>query len=266
MEPAAADARLRQASAAFESAASAAQATAAVLGDTPLDAHMARLTAPDAAPCDAIAAAHRLNERFAACATYDDGMALAGALSTPAVCEALVGLLSEGEALVELAVQLMQNLCLHDDGALAIQRAGALPVLAAALRADEPLLRAQGLALFATLAERPSMAKPLVRAGVVKLLCFLGKSNGFVEHLPALLEIAEAILREPLAVPAAQRQQLRDVLSAAARLHKAAQLPLALHDARRLNRLLIVLRALNQPAQQAAAAKAQAAVAAASIR
>ena len=114
-----------QASSAFTAAAIASQATAAVLGAVSSAQHIAKLTAADSQLCDAIAAVHRLNERFAACATYEEAMRLAGELSQPTTCGALVRLLSEGDVLVELAVQLLQSLCLHETGARAIERAGA---------------------------------------------------------------------------------------------------------------------------------------------
>ena len=110
---------------------------------------------------------------------------------------------------VELAVQLMQNLSLHDAGALGIERAGALPVLVAALRADEALMRAQGLTLLVSLAERTEMVRPLIKAGVIKLICFLGKGAGRSSHWSLLLELTDYLLQNPLAVPARQQQMLR---------------------------------------------------------
>jgi hypothetical protein len=74
-----------------------------------------------------------------------------------------------------------------------------------------------------------------------------------VQLWPSLLDIADLLLRDPRNVPDRQRQQLRDVLVAAARSHKAGSLPLALTDVRTLNRLMIGLRALNLVAPQAKA-------------
>ena len=126
------------------------------------------------------------------------------------------------------------------------------------VRAGEPLMRAHGLALLATLAERPALIATLVKAGVVKLLCFLGMGSvadpgSAVQLWPSLLDIADLLLRDPRNVPDRQRQQLRDVLVAAARSHKAGSLPLALTDVRTLNRLMIGLRALNLVAPPAKA-------------
>jgi hypothetical protein len=52
------------------------------------------------------------------------------------------------------------------------------------------------------------------------------------------------MLATPAAVPAVQRQQLRDVLAKAAVAHKAGTLPLGLHDGARLAKLMLTLRAL----------------------
>lgn len=208
--------------------------------------------------CDRLAAVHRLNEHFAACASYEAAETLARSLvaALPGLGAVLVSLLVDGDQLVELVAQLMHSLCVHADGAAMLVKAGALPVLTAALRADEPLLRAQGLALLATLSEREELAKPLAKAGVLKLVNFLARgampaedappTNAANSHpaWPPLLEIAEGLLRTPNAVPAIQRQQLRDVLAQAAKAHRAGRLPLDLHDGRRLTRLLFTLRAL----------------------
>jgi len=235
------------ASVAFSAAEAASAATAAVLGSTPVSVHVEKLTATDSGVCTQIAAVHRLNERFAACRTYEAATQLAGELSDAALCQALINLLVDADALVELVVQLMGNLCLHDKGVHGLQRAGAFPVVVAALRADEPLVRITGLNLLVVLAERREMIVPLIKAGVIKLLCFLGKGMEAC-HWQQVLEIAESLLAVPFAVPERQRQQLRDVLGAAAKAHKASKeqgkggLPL---DPRRLSRLLIVLRALN---------------------
>ena len=229
---------------AFSAAEAASAATAAVLGKTSPMEHVAKLTSSQSTSSERIAAVHRLNERFAACATYDDAVELAGQLCEPALFVSLMNLLADGECLVELVVQLMHSLSLHREGASALCRSGALPVVSAALRAEDPLLRTNGLILLATLAERQDLAGPLARAGVVKLLCFLGKSADVV-HWPYLLEIAEGILRQPLVVPERQRQQLRDIFVDAAHWQKAGSLPLPPNDSRRLVRLLILMRGLN---------------------
>ena len=48
------------------------------------------------------------------------------------------------------------------------ERAGVLPVLVAALRTQDALLRAHGLRLLSALADAPALAQPLLRAGVAK--------------------------------------------------------------------------------------------------
>jgi len=243
-----------QALQAFTAAEAASAATKAVLSSTPATTLAARIAASDSntTHCDRITAVHRLNERFAACGSYSEAVELAAELlrSTNRLCDALVEMLVEGDVLIELSVQLLHSLSLHDDGAIAVVRAGAAPVLAAALRADDALMRAHGLALLATLAERPALAVPLVKAGVVKLLCFLGRAASAdaasaAQLWPPLLETTDSLLRDPRAVPERQRMQLRDVFVSAARMHKAGSLPLMLTDARTLNRLMMVLRALS---------------------
>ena len=221
--------------------------------------------------CDRIAACHRLNEHFAACASYDEAVLLAGKLckAQPRLGEALVSVMVDGDALVELAVQLMHSLCVHDAGAKMLEKAGVLPVLAMSLRADEPLLRTHGLTLLATLAERPEMAVPLVKAGAIKLVCFLGRTlkGEQAEALwPLMLEVIEGILRAPKAVPEAQQKMLRATLGEAGLMHKCISgtredvggtLPLALPDGRRLTRLLVNARALAMVAPSNAAPKAK---------
>lgn len=245
--------------AAFSAAEVASAATAAVLRaqGASSDAVAAKLCGAQAAPavCDRLAAVHRLNEHFAACGSFEDAEALARALATgrPSLGAALVALMVDGDALVELVVQLMHSLSLHADGAAMLLRAGALPVLAATLRADEPLLRAQGLSLLISMSERPEMALPLAKAGALKLVTFLARTSlpttsaasaSSAATWPVLLEIADAMLATPAAVPAVQRQQLRDVLAKAAVAHKAGTLPLGLHDGARLAKLMLTLRAL----------------------
>ena len=216
---------------------------------------------------DRLAACHRINEHFAACSSFEAAVDLAGRLCStqPTIVEALVALMTDGDVLVELAVQLMHNLCLHDAGAQRLVSSGALPVLTASLRADEPLLRAHGLQLLATLAERRDMVKPLVRAGVVRLVCFLGRTlrgPAAAAQWPLLLEICEGLLRVPTAIPTAQHKMLRTQLGEAALLHKCRNgqtedlvgtLPLEMPDARRLTRLLVHSRAIALAADPAAA-------------
>ena len=258
---------LLDSTAAFSAAEVASAATAAVLlahgPSGGWDKIAAKLVAAEAVP-DRLAAVHRLNEHFVACSSYEDAMELAGSLAKkqPKLGAALVSLMVDGDALVELVVQLMHNLCLHANGASMIAQAGAFPVLAMALRADEPLLRAHGLSLLVTLSERAELAQPLAKAGVLKLVTFLAKAalpqgesaaaasaalnakGTGAPTWPPLLEIADGLLRTPSVVPVVQRQQLRDVLAQAAYAHKRGQLPLELHDGRRLTRLLRELRAL----------------------
>lgn len=255
----------QQAQQAFSAAEAASAATKAVLSATPATQLAAQVTADvssSTAYCDRVAAAHRLNERFAACATYEEAMSIAYYLlsASPKLCEALVEMLVDGDALGEIAVQLLHSLSLHDDGAQAVVRAGAAPVLTAALRAEDPLMRAHGLALLATLAERSTLASSLVKAGVMKLLSFLGKmavgdAASAAQLWPTLLGIADCLLRDPRTVPERQRAQFRDVLVGVARAHKAGSLPLALADARTLNKLMIDLRAFNLAAPPPAAKK-----------
>ena len=153
--------------------------------------------------------------------------------------------MESGDTLVELAVQLMQNLCLASEGALLLERAGALPVVVASLRVDAPLHRAHGLALLTALAERAELAAPLAKAGVVRLICFLARAADAATWWPYLLDISDSMLAVPKAVPEKQRQILRDSFAQAAIAQKAGELRLELPDSRKLMRLLIVLRALS---------------------
>lgn len=255
--------------AAFTAAEAASAATASVIssGVKPDDL-AARLVGNDGSNaaestpppmCDRLAACHRLNEHFAACPSFEESMKLAALLcnTQPRLGEALVAVLVDGDVLVELAVQLMHNLCVHELGSQMLMSAGALPVLTAALRADEPLLRAHGLALLAALADRRECVSALVRAGAVRLICFLGRTlKGAAAGAlwPFMLEIAEGILRVPSAIPEAQHKMLRKTLGEAALAHKCSSgrterdmygtLPLDLADGRRLTRLLVLSRAL----------------------
>ncbi len=245
--------------AAFEAAAAAAAATAAVTtrSDDVLSAICATLTAPGSAAVDRCTAAHRLNEVFAACETHEMASRLAARLCTPAVCKALVALLVAGESLVELSLQLMSSLAVNPEGALALERAGLMPVLVAALRADEPLLRSQGLALLASLAELPELAQPLVRAGLAKLVCFLAKgaSAAGAEEAASrwawLADISNSMLATPLALPPAQRRQLLKALKPAA--GSGGELRLEPSTARGLARAVGTLTALENAGTPAAA-------------
>lgn len=249
-------AQAQQAFAAAEAASAATKAVMSTVSTAKLSAKLTTATEHS----DRVAAAHMINERFAACASYEEAIALVADLlrGSRGLCAALVEMLVNGDALGEIAVQLLLSLSLNNDGAENVVLAGAVPVLTAVLRADEPLMRAHGLALLATLAERPALIATLVKAGVVKLICFLGMGSvadpgSAVQLWPSLLDIADLLLRDPRNVPDRQRQQLRDVLVAAARSHKAGSLPLALTDVRTLNRLMIGLRALNLVAPPAKA-------------
>ena len=122
--------------------------------------------------------------------------------------------------------------------------------LIAALRPDEPLLRAEGLRLLAALAEMPSLAAPLVRAGTVKLLGVLAASTD-AECWHWLLEICLGLLRSHQAVKPAQRRRLLEVLEAAHECTRAGELVLRPPDARALQRVLGELRVLVRAAPSA---------------
>jgi hypothetical protein len=229
---------------AFSAAEIASAATAAVvsLGASP-EQLSARLVDTALPMHDRLAACHRLNEYFAATRSLEEAVCLSSKLVSqrPTLGDALVALMVDGDVLVELAVQLMHNISLHPDGTKILVQAGALPILAASLRANEPLLRAHGLSLLAALAERAELAAPLARAGVVKLVSFLARSPGADAHWPLLLEICDGMLRVPRAVPEAQRKLLRGALDKAGAAYRAKELHLDPPDARRLARLMLML-------------------------
>ena len=238
-----------QARQAFCAAEAASAATKAVIGTSSVLQHVSKLVASDSLSCERTAAAHRLNERFAACSKYDEACELARELlRTPSLCDSLVSLLVDGDALPDVAVQLLHSVSLPEEGAQAVLRSGAVSVVAAAMRAEDPLVRAHGLALLCRLSEAPGLASGLVRAGVVRLLCALGRrhdESSAAQIWPPLLHIADALLRDPRQVPERQRVDLRDTLTTAARAYKAGVLPLSTADARTMNRLMIHLRAIN---------------------
>ena len=216
-----------------------------------LVAHCDTLTSVTGATCERVAAAHRLNELFASCQSLEAARHLASAACSLAMVVALLDLLVEGVSPgAEIAVQLMSFLSVHPLACQTIERAGVLPVLVAALRPDEPLLRAEGLRLLAALAEVPSLAAPLVRAGTIKLLGVLAAStDGECWHW--LLEICLGLLRSPEAVKPTQRRRLLEVLAAAHECTRAGELVLQLQDARALRRVLGELRVLVRAAPSA---------------
>lgn len=214
-------------------------------------AHCDTLTSVTGAACERVAAAHRLNELFASCQSREAAAHLASAACSLAVVVALLDLLVEGAPPgAEIAVQLMSHLSVHPPACETIERAGVLPVLIAALRPDEPLLRAEGLRLLAALAEMPSLAAPLVRAGTVKLLGVLAASTD-AECWHWLLEICLGLLRSHQAVKPAQRRRLLEVLEAAHECTRAGELVLRPPDARALQRVLGELRVLVRAAPSA---------------
>ena len=86
-----------------------------------------------------------------------------------------------------------------------------LPVLVAALRTQDALLRAHGLRLLSALADAPALAQPLLRAGVAKLLRGLAASPDGAR--PALV-VADGVLRHAARLSPAQMKQLRALLDA----------------------------------------------------
>ena len=180
-----------------------------------VSAHTDTLTTTTTPTCERVSAVHRLNELFACCETHEAAVTLAGAVGSLAVTVALLEMLVEGASPgAEIAVQLMWNLSLGPTGCQTLERAGVLPVLVAALRPDEPLLRAVGLRLLAALANTPSLAPSIVRAGAVKLLGVLAASTD-PECWHWLLEICLGLLGAQQAIKPAQRRRLLEVLEAA---------------------------------------------------
>ena len=219
-------------------------------------AHCDTLTSATTASCECVAAAHRLNELFASCQSREAAVKLASAICSLAVVVSLLNLLVEGAPPgAEIAVQLMSHLSVHPPACETLERAGVLPVLVAALRPDESLLRAEGLRLLAVLADVPSLAAPLVRAGTVKLLGVLAASTD-PECWHWLLEICLGLLGSHQAVKPAQRRRLLELFEAAHACTQAGELALRPHDARALQRVLGVLRVLVRAAPSAAAKKA----------
>lgn len=115
--------------------------------------------------CDRLAAAHRLNEAFARCRKRADAELLARDLGTPALFDALVQIVTEGEELSEIALQLMINLCIARENAKRICDAGVLPVLMGSLRIADSSFRLTGLALLSLLAEERELVPLLLRSG-----------------------------------------------------------------------------------------------------
>ena len=230
--------------AAFSAAAAASAATAAAVDHSPATLQTIAATlvrGPTAA--DRLAAAHRLNEAFTTCGSYEQAERLAAELCSEALCKALVDVLVEGDALVEVATLLMQSLAVHADGARALTSAGLLPVLVAALRADEPLFRAQGLSLLAALVERPELVQPSIKAGVGRLLSFLARGCEAADRWASIVEILNAVLASPLALPPPQRKQLLKAMGPAADRASSGELALEASTARGLARAVGTLRA-----------------------
>lgn len=215
------------------------------------------LTSASSPACERVAATHRLNELFTtACSDYSAAVTLAGGVSSLPVMVALLEMLVEGTSPgAEIAVQLMTMLSVDRTACTTLERAGVLPVLVAALRPSEPSLRAWGLRLLATLAEIPSLAQPIVRAGVVKLLGVLAASTD-PEVWHWLLEICLGLMQgtqQP--IKPAQRRRLLEVLEAAYECTRVGELELRPRDAKALQRVLGLLRAMATAAPPAGGAK-----------
>ena len=204
---------------------------------------LALLAAGSAPAYELLAAVHRLNELFVEADSHVLAVELAGALvrAPPSAAATLLRLLVDGDALVELVVQLLGNACVHPDGPAWLERAGVLPVLVAALRTQDALLRAHGLRLLSALADAPALAQPLLRAGVAKLLRGLAASPDGAR--PALL-VADGVLRHAARLSPAQMKQLRALLDG---FGDAALL--APDDAKALARARGVLRAFEARAE-----------------
>ena len=197
--------------------------------------------AASSASCDRIAAAHRLNEMFTWHHKRADAERLAGELCSAPLCEALVQLITDGEELCEIALHLMLNLCVCRGNAQQLCQAGILPVLIASLRVAEPQFLLPGLALLSVVAEERELAPSLLRAGVCKLI------SSLASKLPPgdfhwLLEIAEAVLHTPTALRPQHSQQLLKAFEPTALRLQAGELKLDDRDARRLSRVLGLLK------------------------
>ena len=201
---------------------------------------LALLAAGSAPAYELLAAVHRLNELFAEADSHALAVELAGALIRSSAAATLLRLLVDGDALVELVVQLLGNACVHPDGPAWLERAGVLPVLVAALRTQDALLRAHGLRLLSALADAPALAQPLLRAGVAKLLRGLAASPDGARR--ALL-VADGVLRHAARLSPAQMKQLRALLDG---IDAALLAP---DDAKALARARGVLRAFEARAE-----------------
>ena len=199
------------------------------------------LAAGSAPAYELLAAVHRLNELFAEAESHALAVELAGALVRSSAAATLLRLLVDGDALVELVVQLLGNACVHPDGPAWLERAGVLPVLVAALRTQDALLRAHGLRLLSALADAPALAQPLLRAGVAKLLRGLAASPDGARR--ALL-VADGVLRHAARLSPAQMKQLRALLDGV-----GDPALLAPDDAKALARARGVLRAFEARAE-----------------
>lgn len=143
----------------------------------------------------------------------------------------------------QVALLLMQSIATHVNGARCLERAGLFPVLVAAMRADEPLLREQGLSLLAALADVPELVPALVQAGLAKLVCFLARSCT-AGRWAWLVDILGGLLATPHALPAPHRRQLLNTLAPASECVAAGEMRLKPHVAAGLRRAVGVLRAL----------------------
>lgn len=212
-------------------------------GRTPLPDLVARVSS-GSEPIDRIAAAHRLNELFAACRTAAEASELASTVCQPAVCEALVQILTDGEQLSEVAATLLLHICLDEPQAREACSAGLLPVLIATLRADDALFREHGLALLSSMSEHSSIRPQLLSGGVCRLIGLLApRADAACFHW--LVGIADSLLRSPTQLRPAQSQQLLDAFVAAETRTREGGLVLEAPEARLLSRVLGVLRVVS---------------------
>eukprot|EP00965_Chrysotila_dentata_P245809 6206789-Pleurochrysis_carterae.AAC.4 len=147
-----------------------------------------------------------------------DAQAAADVLCTEKLLNSLKQLVVEGDSMVVLVIQLLHCLCLNPKNAEKLASCGIFPVLTAALRAEDELLRAQGLAFLAVLAEQEGMELVLANAGICSLLASLSSSSSSDIWYWIVVIVLALLPRTAQLRPPHRKQLLRTLRAAAERL------------------------------------------------
>ena len=165
-----------------------------------------------APPHERAVAVNQLCASLAACESAAAASDLARSLCTAQTVDVLLSMLVDGEPLAEMSLVLLTGMCVHADGRALVVRCRVLPVLLAAMRAEDRLLREHGMRLLVILADDQTSCRAMLHAGVVGMLLCVGRSER-ASTWRHILAVVAGLLRVRAGMRAVQRQQLDQLLS-----------------------------------------------------